>query len=486
MNKAENPYKSDEFTIDKTTPTISVSYDNNSAQNGNYYKAARTATITITEHNFRAGDVKVTTTASNGGEPGVSGWSTSGDRHTATVRFGSDADYTFDISYIDLAGNAAADYAQDKFTVDLTKPSLEITGVQNKSANKGTVAPIITISDTNFISNSVSLTLTGANKGKVNTSNMISTASTPNGQILTFQNFGSGMDDIYTLTAKAVDKAGNDISKSITFSVNRDGSTYVINDATKKLLEKGFTNNPQDIVIQEINVDTLEFVELSYSKDGQIVKLKEGTDFKVDEEGGEGQWKKYTYTVFADCFDEEGEYSINISSTDRAENVNNNKVQAMNVEFVVDKTSPVMAVSNLENRGRYKENSHEYTLNVKDNTSLVSVAIYLDDELFKNYELIDGKLVNVDDPSDILEMDNGKVYLTVDSKNSYQKIKLVSTDAAGNVSETEDYNVLVTANNWVQFYMNKPLFFGSIAGVFVLVGGGSFIFFRRKKLKLRS
>ena len=260
----------------------------------------------------------------------------------------------------------------------------------------------------------------------------------------------------------------------------------MINDATKKLLEKGFTNNPQDIVIQEINVDTLEFVELSYSKDGQIVKLKEGTDFKVDEEGGEGQWKKYTYTVFADCFDEEGEYSINISSTDRAENVNNNKVQAMNVEFVVDKTSPVMAVSNLENRGRYKENSHEYTLNVKDNTSLVSVAIYLDDELFKNYELIDGKLVNVDDPSDILEMDNGKVYLTVDSKNSYQKIKLVSTDAAGNVSETEDYNVLVTANNWVQFYMNKPLFFGSIAGVFVLVGGGSFIFFRRKKLKLRS
>ena len=486
MNKAENPYKSDEFTIDKTTPTISVSYDNNSAQNGNYYKAARTATITITEHNFRAGDVKVTTTASNGGAPGVSGWSTSGDRHTATVRFGSDADYTFDISYIDLAGNAAADYAQDKFTVDLTKPSLEITGVQNKSANKGTVAPIITISDTNFISNGVSLTLTGANKGKVNTSNMISTAGTPNGQILTFQNFGSGMDDIYTLTAKAVDKAGNDISKSITFSVNRDGSTYVINDATKKLLEKGFTNNPQDIVIQEINVDTLEFVELSYSKDGQIVKLKEGTDFKVDEEGGEGQWKKYTYTVFADCFDEEGEYSINISSTDRAENVNNNKVQAMNVEFVVDKTSPVMAVSNLENRGRYKENSHEYTLNVKDNTSLVSVAIYLDDELFKNYELIDGKLVNVDDPSDILEMDNGKVYLTVDSKNSYQKIKLVSTDAAGNVSETEDYNVLVTANNWVQFYMNKPLFFGSIAGVFVLVGGGSFIFFRRKKLKLRS
>lgn len=476
-----NTEKLEEFTVDKTNPTISVSYDNNSAQNGNYYKATRTATITITEHNFRAGDVRVTTTASNGSAPGVSGWSTSGDRHTATVYFGSDADYTFDISYVDLAGNAAADYAQDKFTVDLTKPSLEITGVQNKSANKGTVAPIIKISDTNFIANGVTLTLTGANKGKVNTSNMITTASAPNGEIITFLNFASGMDDIYTLTAKAVDKAGNDTTQSITFSVNRDGSTYVINDSTKKLLEKGFTNNPQDIVIQEINVDTLEFIELSYSKDGKIVKLTEGKDFKVVEEGAEGQWKKYTYTVFADCFDEEGEYSINISSTDRAENVNNNKVQSVNVDFVVDKTSPVMAVSNLENRGRYKENSHEYTLNVKDNTSLVSVAIYLDDELFKTYELIDGKLVNVDDPSDVLEMDNGKVYLTVDSKNTYQKIKLVSTDAAGNVSETEDYNVLVTANNWVQFYMNKPLFYGTIAVLVILIGVIFFIIWKRRK-----
>lgn len=476
-----NTEKLEEFTVDKTNPTISVSYDNNSAQNGNYYKATRTATITITEHNFRAGDVRVTTTASNGSAPGVSGWSTSGDRHTATVHFGSDADYTFDISYVDLAGNASADYAQDKFTVDLTKPSLEIAGVQNKSANKGTVAPIIKISDTNFIANGVTLTLTGANKGKVNTSNMITTASAPNGETITFLNFGSGMDDIYTLTAKAVDKAGNDTTQSITFSVNRDGSTYVINDSTKKLLEKGFTNNPQDIVIQEINVDTLEFVELSYSKDGKIVKLTEGKDFKVAEEGAEGQWKKYTYTVFADCFDEEGEYSINISSTDRAENVNNNKVQAVNVDFVVDKTSPVMAVSNLENRGRYKENSHEYTLNVKDNTSLVSVAIYLDDELFKTYELVDGRLVNVDDASDVLEMDNGKVYLTVDSKNTYQKIKLVSTDAAGNVSETEDYNVLVTANNWVQFYMNKPLFYGSIAVLVILIGGIFFIIWKRRK-----
>lgn len=481
MNKAENPYKSDEFTIDKTIPTINVSYDNNSAQNDSYYKASRTVTITIMEHNFCAGDVKVTTTASNSSVTGVSGWSSSGDRHTATVRFASDADYTFDIDYTDMAGNSAADYSQDKFTVDLTKPALEITGVANKSANKGTVAPVIKVNDTNFIASGVTLTLTGVNKGKINTANMVTRANVTNGQTITFLNFGSKMDDIYTLTAKSVDKAGNETTKSITFSVNRDGSAYDINDATKKLIESGFTNNPQDIVIQETNVDILEFIEISYSKDGKIVKLTEGKDYTVKVEGGEDQWMKYTYTILASCFDEEGEYSINISSADRAENISNNKVQSVNIDFVVDKTAPIMAISNLENRGRYKENRHEYTLNVKDNAMLVSVEIYLDDELYKKYKPVNGKLVNVNDETDILEMDNGKVYLGVDSRNSYQKIKLVSTDAAGNVSETKEYTVLVTVSSWVQFYADKPLFFGCIAAIVVICGCIFFIIWKRRK-----
>lgn len=471
----------EEFTVDKTIPTISVSYDNDSARNGSYYKASRTATITINEHNFNAGDVKVTTTASDGRTPGVGGWSGSGDRHTATVEFDSDADYTLDISYVDMAGNNAADYDQDRFTVDLTKPELKITGVQDKSANKGTVEPVISVSDTNYIASGVTLSLKGANRGKVDTSNMISRTNAENGQIITFRNFGPDMDDIYTLTAKSVDKAGNETVQSITFSVNRNGSAYSVNDSTKELLEKGFTNNPQDIVIEEVNVDTLEFIEISYSKDGKIVKLTEGKDYKVEAEGGKGQWKKYTYTIFASCFNEEGEYSINISSTDRAENISNNKVQSMDVDFVVDMTAPIMAVSNLENRGRYKENRHEYILNVKDNTKLVTVQVYLDDKLYKTYRMENGKLVNTEDPSEVLEMENGKVYLAIDSKNSYQKIKLVSTDAAGNVSETEDYNVLVTSSNMVQFYMNKPLFYGSIIGVIAVCGAIIFMILKKKK-----
>ena len=42
------------------------------------------------------------------------------------------------------------------------------------------------------------------------------------------------MDDLYTLTAKSVDKAGNETEKSVLFSVNRYGSVYVLDDATRE------------------------------------------------------------------------------------------------------------------------------------------------------------------------------------------------------------------------------------------------------------
>ena len=476
-----NTERQEEFTVDKTLPTVSVSYNNNDVLNGHYYSAARTATVTITEHNFRASEVRVTTTASLNGSsisaPSISGWSTSGDRHTATISFSGDGDYTFDIAYTDLAGNAMADYAQDSFTVDLTDPEIEITGVENRSANKGTVAPVITLSDTNYTADGVTLTLTGTNKGRINVDSMVSRTSNGNGQIITFRNFGSNMDDIYTLTARLVDRAGNETTRSITFSVNRDGSTYELDDYVAQLIETGFTNSPKDIVIKEINVDTLEFIEITYSKDGEVVTLKEGVDYTVEEEGGDGQWKVYTYTIKASCFEEEGQYSINIYSEDRAQNtstyqVKNSKLEKeeqMTLEFIVDKTAPSISIANLEDRGRYRESAHEFTLSVKDNMLLSYVELYLDGVLYHTYS------------GDELTIDDGLLTITVDSKDAYQTVKIIAYDAAGNPTDPVEYQVLVTSNWWIQFYMNKPLFFGCIAGIVVVAGVIIFLVVRSRR-----
>lgn len=184
-----NTEKLDEFTVDKTKPVIQVSYDNNSALNNNYYKEARTATITITEHNFSPGEVTVTTTAQLDGAaasvPGVSGWSGSGDTHVATVSYSADADYTFTISATDLASNVSDPYATESFTVDQTKPTVEITNIEDRSANNGEVAPVITLNDINFDSGKTVVHLTGANKGEVDTTGMYTSTASNKGQTLT-------------------------------------------------------------------------------------------------------------------------------------------------------------------------------------------------------------------------------------------------------------------------------------------------------------
>lgn len=255
------------------------------------------------------------------------------------------------------------------------------------------------------------------------------------------------------------------------FSVNRDGSNYVLNDATKKLIEQKYTNTPEDLVIEEINVNSLELVEITYSKDGEVVTLQEGKDFILKEEGGEGEWKKYTYTILAQCFEEEGTYVINIYSEDGAGNTTTNKGKAKTIEFTVDKTAPTIVVTNLVDEGRYQENIHQFTLDVKDNLALSYVEMYLDGELIHTYE------------GEELTRENGVIYIELGEKNTYQKVELVAYDVAGNVTkdayvsdkEGEEkttkavFNVLVTANAWVQYYMNKPLFYGSIVGILVFI-----------------
>lgn len=471
----------EEFTVDKTVPVIKVSYNNNSALNGNYYKAARTATITVTEHNFDPSKITVSTTASAGGAPGVSGWSNNGDTHTANVVFNHDADYTFTVSGFDLAENKAADYAQDKFTVDQKNPEVKITGVKDKSANNGTVAPHISISDTNFIASGVKVTLKGANRGDVKIDSLANITSSATGMNVIFKDFPEGMDDIYTLTAKVTDKAGNETTSSITFSVNRDGSTYEIGSSTKALIDKKYTNKPQDLEITEINVDDLTTIEITYSLDGKVVTLKEGEDYTITKSGEDGQWKKYVYKIKASCFEKEGNYVINIYSEDAAHNSTTNKTKAKTIEFTVDKTAPTMVVSNLADRGRYKENTHEFTLNVKDNIYLAYVEVYLDGELFKRFE------------EDEIAQLNGELLVDIASSNQYQTIELVSCDKAGNISkevydpETNEqvpasYKVLVTQNSFVQFINNTPLLI-SVIVIFVAIVVLIIVLVKRKKDK---
>lgn len=457
------------FTIDKTRPTISVTYDNNSALNGNYYNANRTATVVVTEHNFDASRVNITLRATDDGAdialPTVSGWTSSGDRHTATIAYRRDGLYTFDIDVTDKAGNTSVDFTEQTFYVDTTAPTLEITGVADRSANNGDIIPVVSYSDTNYDDAQVSITLTGAMRKGVALDG--SYADQHNGKVFTFKNFAKEkeVDDIYTLAATLTDKAGNTTEKTILFSVNRFGSTYALSAATEQL-NGSYVQTPQDVVVTETNPDALQNIRITLFKNNQTIILQEGTDYRIEVRGGNGQWYEYIYTVLAKNFADDGVYRLTFYSEDAAGNIAENTLDTKKQEigFGVDKTKPNMVVTNLESDTTYPLENLTVSLSAGDNLLLQSVVVYLDD-YSKAYKTWTAEEVAA------IVANQGEFTFDIpgDSTGAHQ-VKIVCTDAAGNEQTEEITNFYVTTNLFVRYYNNKPLFFGSIAAVVVIAG----------------
>ena len=472
-DNAAEKFAQHKFTIDKTIPTVVVSYDNNSALNGNYYKADRTATITIVEHNFDSSRVNVVGTATDNGTalsfPATSTWTSNGDTHTATINYSSDSKYTFDIEFLDMAGNPIADYTTEEFFVDKTAPTLEISGVADKSANNGTVAPVVTYSDTNFNKDAVNIELSGVSNGKVNYAG--SAEDIANGQKFTYADFEKvqNVDDIYTLTATLTDMAGNETTKAIVFSANRFGSVYTF-DSFLKSIEGKYTNTEQDVVFTETNVDTLdrESIKLKLVKNGTPSDLKEGNDYTITTSGGNGQWSQYKYVVNKALFADDGNYRLTIYSMDAAGNVNENIDESKKAEisFGIDKTNPVIVPIDFESGKQYPVEVKNVKAEVKDNLVLESVKIYLNGEEVE-YK-VDGEAYTFDIPE----------------ANEKQNVEFVAVDAAGNEYKLQVDDFLVSTNIFVRWYNNTPLFVGSIIGVVVLaVAITAFILFGKKKKK---
>lgn len=472
--------QTDEFTIDKTAPVITVAYDNNDARHGNYYKESRTAAVTINEHNFDAASVQTAITASLEGQgiaaPSLGGFSGSGDVHTATVVYDADGEYTFDIQYTDLAGNPAQEYIPDHFTVDLTAPQVNIFDIVDQSANRDRVAPGVEYTDINYDPEGVEITLTGANSGDANVESSISAIE--NGQRIQYSDFArtEEMDDLYTLTAKITDLAGNLTEKAVRFSVNRYGSVFVLDEASHEWLHQGgaayrYANQETEIGVMEINVDEIDAYSIAVDRDGELKNLEEGSEFEVEKTRNEAAWRVNYYHIKAENFAEEGNYDVTITSRDKAANqVNNQTVKksdgALPIEFTIDKTAPTVVVSGIENGGRYMADSRNMMLDVKDNLALDTVSITVGDgepEIIRAEELREA---------------DGIISRPISSSDRYQTVRITAADAAGNVLGQEApgdegvdiiLSVLVTSNIMIQFFMNKPLFYGTIIGLLALL-----------------
>lgn len=512
------------FVVDKTLPVINVSYDNNDARNEKYFNAYRTATVTVTEHNFDVSRVTITGTASLDGNavkfPDAS-WSNSGDTHVATIKYDTDADYTFDISMDDMAGNKSneANYgssvAPKDFVVDTTIDKPVIGGVENGNSYKDSVLPKIDFSDINF--KDVKVTLLRTRKDEIDkdvTSDYINVSTNDKGGSFaatedTFKKIQEN-DGIYTLSVQITDKAENTSSDEVTFTVNRFGSvyslgTYLLNDLNDKYVQ----SIDNDIVITEYNPDRLVEgnLDVVVTRDGSPVEYGDGelTISPVVNELakiGSSGWYQYEYTISKNVFTDDngnpidGIYKVYVGSEDTAGNKSENiSYDESSVLFRLDHTAPtIKSVSGLDKK-IVNADEQKVSYEVFDAIGIDSIDVYYYDGNGTRVDHIRSTDKGSTDVTDILsDLTNYTGSFTIGSSTTSEPVRIVIKDLAGNVTDTDskdfdvdsiDFNraITVSTNFFVRWFANKIVFGCSIAAIIAVGGGLAFFIAIRKRRK---
>ncbi len=495
------------FTLDKTAPVITVTYNNNNVTNGRYYNADRLATITVVDENFDTESAQALITATLGGNqvaiPTLSAWTSAGNTHKATINFTQEAEYTFRFSCKDKAGNASAVVEPD-FCLDKTKPIVELKGIEDQSANNdsGDIGFVLTATDINFDVFQPKVIAVTQKDGKIVKSvysdGVISEIA--GGKVFTVKNLPE--DGIYRVTCTVVDKAGNAYDQVIMvdadgtqtaveknalddllqFSVNRKGSTFELDEKTFDMVDKYYVQYVyHDISIIEVNADTLTDYQVTLN--GK--ELTAGKDFDLVREGGNGEWMRYTYTLNKELFEDEGEYTVVVSSVDKATNNAFSDIKNAAVSFVVDRTAPIVSISGMESDGRYQTEKQTVSLiPTDDGGALASLLVYLvDDEGNTLKELIN---LSGEELLDALEENSGMLSFEIE-EGLYQNVRIICKDLAvddqGNVNTYDESftNISVSSSKFMIFWANKPLRNGVLLGVLGLSLIPFFIFLGKRK-----
>ena len=520
---ASGSQTSDRFTIDQTKPAISVTYDNNAVSNGNYYNKKRTATITVVEHNFNASasafrlniTAKGADNKTEAKAPVISGWTNRGDVHTATISFKDDGSYSFTFNYTDLANNSAS-FSQQLFYIDKAAPKMSISGVEDEHAYNGSVEPEFKVSDPNCDKYYVVFTridIEGKNtKVTLPTSKDKKTATSADISYLISQ--VEDNDGIYKVEYYAKDKAGNETEKkSLVFSVNRFGSTFMYAKDQKELQqatiiddESYVKNVTKDLIIQEVNVDALEVKTVSVHKDDELMSISEGTDYSVIVSGGKSnnKWVTNSYKFNKDLFADNGRYHIVILTQDDAKNKASNENAAKDrsrelpVKFVVDHSAPEVLITNLNfenavNTGEedakeyvygdgegekqlYSESSKKVIVTVKDPNLFQSIPASDDDSAMEKaiakakeqnrYQVYLGTSDNIDQDKqyldyEITKIENDEVELTMTISatpdKAAQNLIVTANDVVGNKTIAKVTNFTLSATWLMMFFNNVPL-----------------------------
>lgn len=394
MDKSNNimeKYTSDTIVIDTILPLIQVSYSNQNiirtlkdsdGKERKYFDEVQVANILIKEHNFEVSEVKDHIIAKD-----VTGkvldvnalvykseWNDNEDLHTMTITYSGDANYIFDIDYIDLAMNEAEDYTSDYFTVDKTGP-VNLTISYSESV-LDTVLENVTFG---FYDAKVKVTITAEDS----TSGIYEfICGYQNADTIVYSDSGQKATAVFEIPKEALGDQ-NQFNGTVEFIAgDRAGNTSEFKD-TKRIVVDNIApslqmnynapvNEEAGISYYDGNINVVLTVTEAnfYSQDVIVTVTKDGVAYNVIP-----SWRKNATDVHVGTFtlEEDGDYLIAVNYKDKS---GNGMPAYVSDQLTIDTgmDAPVITINGKEESGKAYKNE-------------VIPAVSFFDENFDDYEI---------------------------------------------------------------------------------------------------
>ncbi len=332
------------YSIDTTVPTISASLSNQTPHNTMYYNTDQTVTVSITERNFNASDVHFML---NGSEQIIGNWSTSGNGdsavHTGKFTISTDGDYSYSISYSDMAGNMGEVFTQSMFVVDKTSPVIKTNFDEFKTEQEKHYFGIesinkiakITITEHNFSAKDANVEIFRLEPGsKHDVSGIESTTVSgwsDNGDEHTLEiPFEDGDDGVYLIRVTPVDLASNSGSSQETVVFEIDFTNPIIserNGVYAKDEEKSYEHlevyneitGVEEGFIPSVSFSDTNFDHIEYALTVYTPEYKNGKEIgDIIPDSDSGSITEAIYSLPE--FEKDGVYSVDLVAVDVAGN----------------------------------------------------------------------------------------------------------------------------------------------------------------------
>jgi len=237
-------------------------------------------------------------------------------------------------------------------------------------------------------------------------------------------------DGVYTVKVQVTDDKGQVSEKTITYAVNKNGSTY-------DWLSKGVNGSYYQRLTEDLKLSEHSTTQLDTSKtkftftlDGKVITV-DASQVKVNEKKEDDGSYTYTYTFNKGAFAENGVWSISVATVDVDGHASSSNA-SVQFQFVLDNIVPELKIEGIANNNQYNSAKHQFRVLVKDNIGLAKVLVKINGKVyeFTKEELLKGE----------------KVLDLAHSSKPYT-IEVEVTDLAGNTTNQTVEGITVSATD---------------------------------------